>query len=328
MRKVFSTIAVLLLSFTVSAQAIDDVNNLVSDLVELSKSYIQPAAEGVAHQTTNGWFTNADIESPWAITASVQGSLLFIPNKRRTFLIDESNYQNLRIQGSGTTALSPTAIGGDNVVTLEGNIGDDTFEFTSPEGINESTVNHFQFQIGVTLPYHTEFIARYSPKIKISDTFYQTYGFGLHHSLSQWFNRPENSTWSFSTLIYYTKFTLEDTFSNIDFILGDVNGIEADNNAFGFNLISSKHLGKFTLSGALNLTLNSFDYAIRGEGDFLLDILNNATESLDNSKTFVSGNIGVDYKLKNFTAFTSLAVGRFQNLILGFNYTFNTKPKS
>jgi len=319
-----------LCSLFCEAQTIsEDIENIVLDLSGLAEDYITPASEGVAHQTTNGWFSTANIENePWQITTSVQGNLLFIPNKRRTFLIDESQLRNLQIAGPNTSAISPTSIGDDNTIELMGNIVEEEFSFDTPEGINENTFWQPQFQVGVTIPLKTEVIFRYAPRVSISDAKYQSYGLGLHHNLSQWFKTLNESSWNFSTLLYYSNFDITTSFDEIDLILGNINGIESDSNAFGFNLIGSKTINSLTFTGAINLTSSSYNYSVNGEGEQVIQVLNDAIENIDNTQTFITGNFGVRYEWDNFSMFSSLSFGEFQNLIVGINYTFHTTSKS
>ncbi len=314
-------------SVVCEAQSIaQDFEDIVLDLTDLAEAYISPAAEGVSHQTTNGWFSTAHINNqPWQITTSVQGNLLFIPNKRRTFLIDENQLRNIKVIGPETSAQAPTSIGGDNTIELEGNIGEDQFSFDTPEGINENTLWQPQFQVGVTIPYKTEVILRYAPRVSVSDAKYQSFGLGVHHNLSQWFNFFSDPSWSISTLIYYSNFDVATAFDDIDLVLGSMNAIESDSNAFGFNLIGSKSFKHFTLFGAFNVTTSNYNYSIGGNGDELLTILNAAVENINDNQTIVAGNFGARYEWDDFAMFSSLSFGEFQNLIVGINYTFNTK---
>lgn len=323
-----STIVFFFIYFIGQSQNFDqeDINNVVLDLTGLTRSYVTPAATGIAHQTTNAWFSSAKIEDkPWQITASIQGNVLFIPNKKRRFLIDENQLRNIRIAGIETSSQSPTSIGDDNTVELEGNIGDQTFVFDTPEGINEDVFWHGQLQVGLTLPYRSEVIARYAPKVSISDVDYQSYGVGLHHNLSQWFNNMNTSSWNFSTLAYFAKFDITTSFEDITFpILGSLNSVEADSFVFGMNFIGSKTVKDFTFSGALNITTSNYNYSIGSDSGLLLLVLNPAISDISNTNTFATGNIAVRYDWKNFNVFSSLSFGQFQNLILGLNYTFNT----
>lgn len=317
MRKLFAIF--LLSSVTVSAQ-LEDLGTVADDFVFLSNQYISPAAEATVFQSSGGWYTSAKKKELWDVEFSTQGNFLFVPNRYKSFLIDENELQNFTIQGDGTTALVPSALGGDDFVVLEGQIGDDSFQFDSPEGINISTVKHAQFQVSLGLFYGTTLIGKYSPKIKINKTHYQIYGLGLLHNLSQWFSQQENHSTEISFLLGYSFFNVSDTFSEVDLPLGTLNSVGVDGKSLLFNLIASKDVNNFTFSAALGLTNSRFEYSIGGSGELLVNTLNHALETLNKDKTNFKADLGANYNFGDFSLSTMLVMGRYFNLTFGFNY--------
>ena len=306
-------------SVTVSAQ-LEDLGTVADDFVFLSNQYISPAAEATVFQSSGGWYTSAKKKELWDVEFSIQGNFLFVPNRYKSFLIDENQLQNFTIQGDGTTALVPTALGGDDFVVLEGQIGDDSFQFDSPEGINISTVKHAQFQVSLGLFYGTTLIGKYSPKIKINKTHYQIYGLGLLHNLSQWFSQQDNHTTEVSFLLGYSFFNVSDSFSEVDLPLGSLNSVGVDGKSLLFNLIASKDLNNFTFSAALGLTKSRFEYSIGGRGELLVNTLNQALKSLNKNKTNFKADLGANYNFGDFSLNTMLVMGRYFNFTFGFNY--------
>jgi len=296
----------------------EDVSAIASDLVYLSNQYMKPAAEGAVYQSSGGWYTSAKKKELWDLELSIQGNILFIPNKSKNFVLEESQLQNLRIQGDATSAEIPTAIGGDNFVVIEGNIGTDVFEFDSPEGINEPNVKHAQLQANLGLWKGTSVMGRYSPKIKINKTSYEIYGFGLNHNLSQWF--VKDSTFSVSALAAYSVYSVSDTFSEVGLPGATLNSVVVDGNSLMFNLVASKELGKFNFSAGLGFTSSSFDFTVGGEGDLILSTINQALQSLNESQTNFKADLGVDYAVGDFSLNTMLTFGDFSNLLFGLNY--------
>lgn len=309
-----------ILSSTVAFSQIEDINTAAEDLVFLTNLYISPAAQATVYQASGGWYTSAKTKSLWDVEISIQGNMLFIPNKYKTFTINESDLQNINIMGQTTSAQSPTALGEDDVVVLQGNIGDDTFEFDSPEGINEPNVKHVQFQVGLGLWHGTTLIARYSPEIKIKDTDYQVLGVGLQHSISQWIPSLSESKYNIAGLITYSDYSFSDTFSEVDLPIGTINSVLVDGQSFSFNIIASRQIQRFNISSAIGITSSAFNYKIGGDGDVLLSILNSALQSLDESQTNFKLDFGVDYKLNDFSVNTMLTIGKFANLVIGVNY--------
>lgn len=310
----------IFISSTVFAQ-IEDLVGVTQDLVFLSEQYVTPAAEAAVYQSSGGWYTSAKAKDLWDFEFSLQGNMLFVNSKYDSFLIDESQLYNLTIQGDETTAYSPTALGGDDFVPLEGHIGDYTFEFDSPEGLNESNVKHAQLQVAMGLWKGTTVIVRYSPEIKIKKTDYQILGFGLQHNLNQWFQKSNaEPTFNLAALVSYSNYSVSNTFSAVSTPLGSLNTISVDGKSWAFNLLASKEFSNWTISSALGLTSSSFEYTMGGEGEGLLETLNSALENLADSKSMFKADLGVDYRFHDFSFNSMITFGKFNNLIVGINY--------
>ncbi|WP_375238607.1 DUF6588 family protein [Aurantibacter sp.] len=323
MRKLFF-ILISLSGFSAQAQ-LNDINAVASDLIFLTEKYITPAAEAPTYQSSGGWYTNFTPKKIFEIEASLQYNLLLITNKNKTFLVNESELQNIQIQGSSTFAYIPTALGNDDVVVLEGSINGDSFEFDAPEGINEKTVKHGQLQASVGLWKQTNLIVRYAPNIKINDTNYQSFGFGVSHHLNQWIKSLKESSYHFGVLFNYSNTSVEDTFNAANLQLGTINGIAVDGETFGFNLVGSKSYKNFDFSSSLGLTSSKFDYKVSGTGELLLEILNQSLATLNTSKTNFKADFNVNYRFNNFSVNTMFTVGDYSNLNFGVNYCFNKR---
>lgn len=312
---------ILFLFSTVALAQFEDVGAIAEDLVYLADEYVSPAAEASVYQSSGGWYTSAKKKDLWDLEISLQGNLLFIPNKSKNFKIDEARLQNLSIQGD--IASTPTSLGGDNYIVLEGSIGDDSFEFDSPEGINESYVRHAQLQASLGLWKGTTLIGRYSPKIKINKTYYQIVGLGIQHNISQWFPSIRETTFNLAGLVSYSSYSVSDTFSEVNLPLGTtLSSVVVDGESFMFNLVASKQFKKFIVSSSVGLTSSKFDYIIGGDDGVLrvLSILNKKFEDLNKSKTNFKADIGVDYSFYDFSVNTMLTFGNYTNLIFGINY--------
>lgn len=311
---------ILFLFSTVALAQLEDVSAIAFDMVYLSDQYVKPAAEAAAYQSSGGWYTSAKKKELWDLEISLQGNLLFIPNKSKNFLIDESNLQNLSIQGEVTTSLSPTALGEDNYVVLEGSIGDEDFEFDSPEGINEPYLRHAQLQASLGLWEGTTLIGRYSPKIKINKTYYQLLGFGIQHNLSQWIPSIRETSFNIAGLISYSFYSVSDNFSEVNLSNETLNSVTVDGESLILNLIASKQIKQFNISAGLGLISSKFDYKVGGKGVLLLPVLNQALGGVNRSKTNFKADIGVDYQFYDFSINSMFTFGNYANLILGINY--------
>ncbi|WP_274473729.1 DUF6588 family protein [Mangrovimonas aestuarii] len=308
-------------SVTASAQY-EDVDAVAGDLIFLSQMYVTPAANAAVYQSSGGWCTSAKKKDLWNLEISIQGNMLFIPNKSTNFRIDESQLSNLVIKGDATSALSPTALGGDNNLVLEGNIGGELFEFDSPEGINESYVNHFQIQAALGLWKGTSIIGRFSPKIKINKTYYQIVGGGFQHNISQWIPSLEKSKYDIAALATYSRYAVSDDFTPVSLSgMGSLTSITVNGQSFMFNLVGSREFNRFNVILAAGISSSDFQYGVGGDESFLLDVLNSSLEGLDESQINFKGDIGVGYFFKNFSINTMLTFGEYANLVFGINYS-------
>lgn len=311
----------LLTSFTTLAQnTFEDINNVAEDLVFLSGQFISPAAKAAVYQSSGGWYTSAKKKELWDVEFSIQGNALLIPGKFNRFFVDETKLKNLKVKGDETVAYLPTALGNDEFVVMEGTIGSDTFEFDSPEGINDGSIKHAQLQLALGLWKGTTIIGRYSPEIKINEAKYKLYGFGLLHSLSQWMPKLDQSSYNLSLLATYSKYNIGDEFNEVDLRLGTLNSILVDGETFSYNVLASKAFGNFDFSAAIGITKSNFDYTVGGDGDLILDILNEALGGLDGDDTAFKADLGVNYKIKNFSINSMLTFGRYSNVVFGVNY--------
>ena len=324
MRKL--TILFCLFSTLVHAQ-LEEVGEVADDLIILTEQYISPAAEASVYQASGGWYSNFTPKNLFDVEVSLQYNMLFVPNKYKTFLVNEAELQNIGIQGSATTAEIPTALGGDDVVVLEGQIGDETFEFDSPEGIGQETVKHGQNQATVGLWKQTNLIVRYSPNININDTDYSSFGIGVAHHLNQWIKPLKESTYHFGILATYTNYSVEDEFNEADLILATISGIKVEGDSFGFNFVASKSVKQFDFSAALGFSHTKFDYQVTGanvvESLDILGFLNESLGQVDNTNTNVKFDINVNYRIKDFSFNTMLTFGEFANLNMAVNYNIN-----
>ncbi len=305
---------------TLSFAQLDDIANIASDLVFLADKYVSPAADASVYQFSGGWYTSAKKRDLWDLQVSLQGNLLFIPNKSKSFVFSEFELQNLSVKGEETSASTPSALGGTNIVVLEGTLGNDSFEFDSPQGIDESYVKHVQLQASLGVWKGTSLIARFSPKIQINKTYYQILGFGIQHNFSQGIPSMSESSFSLAGLLTYSFYTVGDKFTPVSLPIGELSSVIVDGQSVMFNVIASKEIDRFNVSTAVGITSSKFDYKVGGKGDLVINTLNQALDSLNESKSIFKADIGIDYRISDFSINTMLTFGKYTNLIFGLNY--------
>ncbi len=302
-----------------------DVSAVASDLIFLTEKYISPAAEASVYQAFGGWYTDVAPKDLFEVELALQYNMLIVPSRSRSFYVNEAELQNVSILGPQTSAQLPTALGNDNIVALQGTINGGVFEFDAPEGINNKTIKHSQLQATVGLWKNTNVIVRYAPNLKINDANYQSYGVGVSHNLNQWIKPLKTSSYHLGVLFNYVSTSVDDTFNPVDLSLGTINGILVNGETFGFSVLGSKSYKKFRFLTSLSLASSKFDYEVSGNGDFLLGILNSSLARLNTSKVNFKGDVGVVYKLNDFSLSSMFTFGNYYNFNMGINYSFNKK---
>lgn len=313
-----------------SAQT-SDLDLLIEDLLLLCGNFIEPAADGSVYQSSASWYQSGKTNDLWQVDVAIMNNVLFIPNQRRSFIFNNSDYNNLRLINGDDMAELPTAIGGDTDVVIEGEALGDTFDFRAFEGLGQDAVYHPYLQAGVGLPKGFELKVRYSPKIEINDSNFEILGFGLQSNLNTLFglddvgNEEEGKKAfaDFSALVSYSNFKVDFLFDAFELPGAVINRTIIDADSWLFQLVVSKEIKNFELFYATGFTTSKFDYTLGGEQSLLLDALNEALIRLNNAQTDLKFDLGFNYNFKRLTLNNTFSFGKFANYNLGVYYTIN-----
>lgn len=318
---------VILFSFSVVTAQTSDLEKLTSEMLLYADNFAAPGAEGAAVQSSAGWFSSARSLDKWQVEISVHGNALFVPKSKQNKLISnarlgsqhpgESNILN--IQG-GSTALLPTVFGGNTDEVFEGRILGQEFNFNAIDGLDKNVLVHPYPQVTVGLPYGTEVAARFLPSIVINDVGFSTYGIGLKHNITQYYERRFNAEdFQFAAVLTYSNFKVDYAFTPVDLLVAELNRIDVNANLWLAQLMGSKLYGTFEVFGALGATNSNFDYSFGGTGDLVRD-LNGELGALGSTATKFKGDIGFNYYFDKFKISTMLTAGSLFNANIGLHY--------
>lgn len=123
---------------------------------------------------------------------------------------------------------------------MEGSFGTETFEFDSPEDINESYVRHAQLQASIGLWKETSFLGLFFSKIKINKPYYQILGFRVQHNISQWIPSIYKTSFNLAGLVTYSFYSVSDTLSAVNSSNETLNSIVVYGELLMFNLVAFK----------------------------------------------------------------------------------------
>src|SRR5690606_11811797 len=291
----------------------------------VAENFASPGAEGAAIQSSAGWFTSAGTLDKWKFEVSLHGNALFVPTSKQKKLSNNRDFSILRFQGS-ENALLPTVYGGETDAVFEGQITNpftnqlESFSFDAIDGLGKEILIHPYPQVTMGLPYSTEVAVRYLPSIIVNDVGFSTYGLGLKHNFTQYFERrfdPEN--FQFAAVATYSNFKVDYQFDQLSIPGLDLNRIDVNADLWLFQVLGSKLYSSFEVFGALGLTASNFAYELGGTGPALPQI-NDALGGIEGSGTKFKGDIGFNYYFSNFKVSTMFTASNFFNANLGIHY--------
>lgn len=247
----------------------------------LMSGYLEPYVDGFASGLSGGWYNTAKPHKKlgFDITASVVGVL--IPDDKLLFDVGALDLQELEV--SGNEMLASTIAGDDQQVSLESNISVEDHDeiplasFETPKGTGVKTLAVPSVKAGVGLPFKTDLMVRYLPRIAIQDVEIGIWGVGLKHSLKQYIPIVKRvPALHLSAMAGFTQLNSSTNVSITPQNIGDnVNDLtdtkDFDNqsvgltlNSFTANLLASIDIPVLTVYAGLGIVSNKSELALYG----------------------------------------------------------------
>ncbi len=307
----------LLVGFTASAQ--NEQERLINDMLLVAENFALPGAEGAAIQASAGWFTSASTLDKWKFEVSVHGNALFVPDGKQKKLSSNRDFSLISFRDANNAVL-PTVYGGTTDAVFEGRIFGQDFSFDAIDGLNKENIIHPYPQVTMGLPYSTEVSVRFLPSIIVNDVGFQTYGIGLKHNFTQYYERRYNpEDFQFAAAIAYSNFKVDYAFDQVSLPILQLNRIDVDADLWLFQVLGSKLYDTFEVFGALGVTATNFDYRMGGTGE-ALPLLNKELMGIENTGTNFKGDLGFNYYFGNFKLSSMFTASNFFNVNLGIHY--------
>lgn len=305
------------------------LGNLIQDAIYFTDLYVSPAADAAVYQAASSWVNTPQKADLWDFTLGVHVNTFFVPKSDRSFRLNNSDLSFFQIEGQDS-ALTPTALGSDQFVTLKGVLGGSDVTLKSPEGVDREVVVYPYLQGSLGIGFGTEAIAKFSPQITLKNVQYQVYGLGLKHSVSQYFKKMEDKNFFVSALVAYAKEDLTVNFLDVETQYGNLgfNALNSLIDTWQFQINASKKWNKFELSSGIIANTSAFQYKVKGEKGAieeiipLQDILNVELESIARNKFNCIGEISGRYDFNYFFVQTTFAFGKFVNSNISLQYKF------
>lgn len=324
---------ILFFGFSNSSKAqtstqLEQLGYLLEDALLYSKQYLIPATDGAVYQASSAWITSAKKKKDWDITIGLHANMFKVPNADRSFTIHNSDFKFFTIENGATELEVPTALGNGDTYYLVGDLDGEQIRLKTPKGVNQEYITYPYLDASVALPFGSELIGRFSSKTNLKRGYYQVYGFGLKHNLSQYFPKLEAKKIHIAAMSFYSNEDISFDFLDVNTSYGNlgINNLNGLVDSYHYQLAVSKEIKNFEILGSFIVNTSDFNYVVsgkKGEIENLLPaqyIVNQLLNTIEKRKTNYIGEIGINYSLKDFNFMSAFAFGKFMNFNAGISY--------
>jgi hypothetical protein len=222
MRKISQTGFLLLIAATFignmrSYGQVEEIGNMMAggadDAKKLIQPYITPAINAFGAALGGGWYNTAEPHKLGGFDITFTANAAIIPDKYKTFIIDNDELMNLKLQDPQLTETQ--SIAGDNfsgpqmiynVRDQNNNVVYTQDAFKMPQGLNVKWVPAPVVQVGVGLIKGTDVMFRFLPNVKYEDNEIGLWGIGGRHDIKQWIpGLKKLPVFKMSVMYGYTK---------------------------------------------------------------------------------------------------------------------------
>jgi hypothetical protein len=313
-------------SAQLSPAIIEDVGLFLDDALLYSDRFITPATDAAVYQASSAWVNSPKKRELWSFTLGIHANAFFVPKSDKNFTISNNDFSLLSIEGASSMNV-PTALGGKNSTNLVGMIGDEEVRIRVPEGANMSTMAYPFLQGNLAIWGGTELIVRYSTKVKLKRGYYQVYGLGVQHNISQYFKTLKDNNIHIALLAAYSNEDISFDFLSLQTAFGDLglSSLRGLVDTYQTQLSVSKEWNRFELMTSIIGNKSSFEYQAGGNTNdvlsaFFNQAVNQKLQEISKSKVNFMGEISARYQVNKFHFQSAVAFGKFVNLNASVQY--------
>lgn len=245
----------------------------------LINEYVKTLAEGFTAANNNGWYSDAKPHDKFGFDFNVTINAVFVPTSKQFFSFGALGLSGVQLDpGAYSDNVGdnfPTALGAENAFPyMMLNSGPNNGAmFRGPEGVDLledvpllKAIAVPTMQFGIGLVKNTDLKLRFTPKIKISETEFSTFGIGILHDIKQHFPAFNVVPMGFSVLIAYSSFNgtvaLHEEYGGPS----QDGAQEGEFSATGltFQLLASKTFSVVTFYGGLGYNSGKSDFDVKG----------------------------------------------------------------
>jgi hypothetical protein len=341
MKKLLITLSIALI--TISSYSQDGPESILfastQDANRLTQAYMNPVMKGLIYGMNNSWYHTAKVHKKFGfdISFGLNGSM--IASKDEMFTLNNLNSVNQITGGSITSA---TVGGSENdgttaTVTFQENIGGVNTTYTGtfdmPGGIKEdlplNAVPTPFIQASLGLPFKTDVMVRFVPKVGSDDVKGNMFGFGLKKEITDWFGPMDKTPLHISLLATFATMGVDYTI--VDDNPGDdidiQNGkVDFDLNSYSVQAIASLNFPVINVYGGIGYTGGSSTLDMLGTYTVTYNNSNQRTLTdplnLDFDASGFRSTIGARISLGFFKLFGDYTIQEYNAFNLGIAFSF------
>ena len=267
------TILLLLIMTNLSfSQGLSGVENFIlasgEDKDLLANNYFNPLFKSMQISMSEGWARSAKTHKKFGFDVTFFASGIAIPDSHKIFFT--SGFTSIIANNS----TSPTIFGDESNTEYIVNFFSEeqgsnlSTSFQSPSGYSSVLKSERlllpNIQAGLGLPFNTEIIVRYMPKVSFKGAEFTSFGVGLKHSISQYFNLSKVTPFNLSVLMSSAKMAGDYPLAESSQISGENQSIDLDISSTTFGFIGSADLKIVSLYASVSQVLSKSSFNVNG----------------------------------------------------------------
>ena len=320
------------------SQGLSGVENFIlasdQDKNLLANNYFNPLFKSLQISMSEGWARSAKTHKKFGFDLTFFGTGITIPNSQKIF--STAGFES--IVANGPT--SPTIFGDQsNTEYIVNFFSEDqgtnlSTSFQSPNGYNSILKSEMlllpNIQAGLGLPFKSEIVVRYMPKVSFKGAEFTAFGVGLKHSISQYFGLSKVTPFNLSILLSSAKMTGDYPLAESSQISGNNQSVDLDIASSTFGLIGSADLKIISLYASVSQVISKSSFQVNGTYivDYVTDPGNvpielNVVDPIDMSSkmNYLRKNIGLSLNFPLLKFFVDYSVQDFSALNAGLSFS-------
>jgi hypothetical protein len=301
-------------------QIVDFLKAGKADANALSEAYLLPYGEMLGVNLNSGWYNSAKVHKVGGFDITIMGSYTTAPNSKKSF--KPGSYETIQTDAE----IVPTMAGGtpDNADFY---LKDDPSKTTllSVEGANADVFVSPMVQGAVGLPFHTEIMGRFMPKVSYGD-FGKAglWGLGIKHSIKDYIPFIKRvPALQASILAAYTDFSAELGVSSSSLLSGIGGGsgeLQSTAGAFTSRLLVGVNIPVVSFYTGLGYGTTTSNFDLVGEFEGYED--DNNPIALEYKTDGFDFNAGMRIRLGIFSFHGDYSVGEYAVITGGVGINF------